>query len=407
MYIDNYIYPVSKRSLIFSGKMQGVVVKNQEYTQKDSVICVYIPKLMFGLPISDGGFTKTYTINTNKCLNTINKPKSSIRFNTQNFLTLPVVRVNNTLPPKYALGENVIVETLDRDIKNIVVLPYTLGEEQRRKDDKITTMVSNFKKFDNSDMTRDNTFGWELDSKNKLITIWTSKTSGEESGPEKGVYMISINAKSGQVIISDTGKRVFELNTDEDAFRMTNDAGSKIEMIGDTINMSAKTLNVTMTDEINLKSSKLNRKHDEIKTTATKDTEETDTMEIKGNDLKSNYNKTTIESSSYENKTSKWVTQSPISGFSAILTSASFSISPNAGSSPLPTAANFSSAGIMFSGSPCGISMGLARAQPLISTLMSMAAKLDAVGSHVGCPPTAVSVVASSASLITSTSNMG
>lgn len=407
MYIDNYTYPISKRSLLFSGKMQGVVVRNQEYTEKDSVIGVYIPKLMFGLPISEGAYLKSYNINTSKCLNTINKPKSTISTQIQNYLTLPVARVNNTLPPKYALGENVIVETLDKDIKNIIVLPYTLGEEQRRKDDKITTMVSNFKKYDNSDMTRDNTFGWELDSKNKLITIWTSKTGGEDSGPEKGVYMFSINASTGQVIISDSGKRIFELNTDEDAFRMTNEAGSKIEMVGDTINMSAKTLNIEMTDEINMKSSKLNREHDEIKTKATKDTEETDTMEIKGNDLKSNYNMTTIESSSYENKTSKWVTQSPISGFSAVLTSASFSISPSAGSMPLPTAANFSSAGIMFSGAPCGVSMGLARAQPLISTLMSMAAKLDAVGAHVSCPPTAVAVVASSAALITSTSNMG
>ena len=408
MYIKNFINPTSERSLLYGeNRMLGLVVKTSEEYKKDNVIGVFISKLMFGLPINNGAYEESVNIDKKNCLNSVNKSIGKNTLKIKNYITLQVSQTNNVLPPKYAKGENVWVASADRDLKNLFVLPYSLGETNKRKDDIWTLMVPNFERYDNSDMTRDNTFGFQIDTKNKIIGLWTSKTGGKSTGSEKGIYYFGINAKDGQIILSDSGKRIVKMKTDDDSLSYDNEAGSHLDITKDTLNAKFKHVKLEGTDDIEIKTKKLTRKCDKIYTDSDEDEEDVTKLKIHGNDLNSNYNNTKIESSSYENKTSKWKCDSPIAGFTKILTANSFSIWGNAGINPIPTCANISSSGIFSSGNPSTVSMGLAKAQPVINCLQSLAAKIDAVGAVVFCPPTSVAAVAATAPLITSQTCMG
>lgn len=408
MFIEDYRAPIGRPSLHYDEQTIGLVVKTPEEYGKDNIAGVYIPRLMFGLPISNGLYEETKSVSYSKCLNSKNKSIGSSSIKIKNYVSLQITQANNVIPPKYAKGENVFVGICDHDLKNMYILPYSFGEVNRRKDDIWTVMCPNLTKFSEPQLTLDNTYGIQIDTKNKLISLWTSFEDGKTSSPnEKGQYFIGLNPKDGSILISDSGKRTIEINSDEDRITMLNEAKTKIEEVKDTINMKAKHINIEASEDINIKSDKLNREHTDIKTKASTDTEETDTLDIKGNELTSDYNTTKVKSSSYENETSKFKTTSPISGFSGTLTSKDFSIFPSAGSQPSPTSPNISAEGIASMGKPCTTSLNLTRATPLISCLSAISAKLDAVASVVGCPPTAVSAVAAAAPNMISPSVLG
>jgi len=408
MYIQDLSDPISKPSLLYGNKMLGLVLKSPEDLEKDNVVGVWIGRLNFGLAIDKGAYENKVSIDSSRLLNSVNKKigKSSCTF--KNWVTVQVSQVCGINTPKLARGENVFVECCDNDLKNLYVLPYTLGESQKRKDDVWTVMCPNLSGFSNAKLTLENTFGIQINTKDKILSIWTGKTDGkDDSSNEKGTYYIGINAKEGQILLSDSGKRTITIDSENDQIIALNEAETKIEMAKDTINMVAKHMNIEVEEDINIKSKKMKREIDTIETKCSKDKEETDELEIKGNTLKSNYNDTKVESSSYENKTSKWKTDSPISGFTKVLTADSISIWPNAGMNPLAICANISNAGIFTSGYPSTPSMSLAKAQPLITVLSALASKVDTIGSIVYCPPTSVAAVAAAAPMIPSKSSMG
>lgn len=405
MRILDYNRPVGSRSLRYAEPTVGIVFKTPDETSLDNVISVYIPRLMFGISPGTGAMDETVSFGTSKIGNTGKKSFGKTSFESGNYINLQVASAYDHNTPKFAMGENVFISIVDSDLKNMYVLPYTLGETNRRKNDIWSVLVPNFKKHDEAPLTYDNTFGFQIDTRNKLISFWTSES---ECKDEKGVYYIGMNAKEGKILISDSGKRTITMSTDDDSISIVNEAESVIEMVKDVVNITThKTINIKADNDINVECKKLNRDCDNIKTTSKEDVEETDKLEIKGNEWSANYNKTTFQSTTFENTTTKWVTNSPISGFSAILTSASFSISPTAGSPPLPIAPNVSAAGIMTSGLPSMISMSLTKAQPLISVLMQIAAKVDCIAGCVGVPPTSVSAVSAALPLLPSMSVMG
>ncbi len=398
MYIENYIDPKPQRSLLYGDKSMGIVVKTPEELDKDNVVGVYIPRFMFGLPNGEGAYEKNISYDTKLILNSKNKKIGSTSFKSKNFVVLPIAQNGCIMSSRLVKGENVFIECCDRDIKNLYVLPFSLGDQVKRKDDVYTILVPNFKEWDESaSLSVDNSYGIQIDTRNKILSLWTSCEGGGETGDnEKGKYFISINSKEGKVLISDNGKRTWTLNTEEDSITEQNEAGCKIQMQEDTINMYApSTINIEADDEINIKSSKLNREHDDIKTTASTDTEETDTLEIKGDKLTSTYDETKVESKSYENKTNKWKTDSPISGFTKILTANEFDISSNAGVNPPPTAPIYTSSGQLKAGNPSTAALPVTLFMPTSIVLNAIAAKLDGICSIVGVPPTCVAAVAS------------
>ena len=398
MYIDNYIDPKPRRSLLYGEKSIGIVVKTPEELERDNVVGVYIPRFMFGLDNKKGAYEENKSVTTDKILNSKNKSIGSKKFKSKNYLTLPIAQSGCASSSRLVKGENVFIECCDKDIKNLYVLPFSLGDQVRRKDDVFTILIPNFKEWNESPVLNiENTYGLQIDTRSKILSLWTTcEGGGETSDNEKGKYMISINPKEGKILVSDSGKRALTINTDEDSIIEQNEGGCKIEMVKDTINMYApSTINIEADDEINLKSSKLNREHDDIKTSASTDTEETDTLEIKGSKLTSTYDTTKVESKSYENKTNKWKTDSPISGFTKILTANSFSVWGNAGSNPPATAPTFDSKGNLKAGNPSVASLPVTLFMPTSIVLNSIAAKLDGACSALGIPPTAVAAVAS------------
>lgn len=408
MFIEDYRAPIGRPSLHYDEQTIGLVVKTPEEYGKDNIAGVYIPRLMFGLPISNGLYEDTVSVSYSKCMNSKNKTLGDSSIKIKNYVTLQIAQSNNVIPPKYAKGENVFVGICDRDLKNMYILPYGFGEVNRRKDDIWSVMCPNLTSASEPQLTLDNTYGIQIDTKNKLISIWTSYEDGKTSSAnEKGQYFIGLNPKEGSILISDSGKRTIEINSDEDRITLQNEAMTKIEEVKDTINLKAKHINIEAEEDINVKSETLNREHTDIKTKATTDTEETDTLDIKGNELSCDYNTTKLKSSEYSNETSMVKVTSPISGFSGVLTGASVSISPTAGQQPAPTAPNVSDAGIAMLGLPNSVSMGLTRAQPLTQCLIAIASKVDAVASAVGCPPSASAAVAAAAPSMVSPSVMG
>lgn len=414
MYIENYLNPKPVRSLRYGEKSIGLVVKTPDELEKDNLAGVYIPRYMFGLSVAEGAYEKDISFKTDKIVNSKNKTIGSNKLKIKNYVNLPIAQAGNFMSPKLVKGENVFIESCDRDIKTMYILPYTMGDQSRRVGDQISLMVPNFEKQGESpNLDLDNSYGFQMDTVNKIITIWTSFEGGDKgdgtSNKEKGRYMISINAADGIVSINDTGKRDIVINSQDDKIKLTNEENSFIDIKGDTMTLSAKTINLVAKDgDINFESSNLSRKHDEIKTSSKKDTEEIDTLEMKGKKFTTDFSSTICKCDTYEcTANSKWKCTCSISGFSGTLTSNGYAVSSNAGVMPPPTAATLNSSGILMSGNPSLSSLPLAVGPITLTLLSTIGAKVDAIGAVIGVPPTCAAAIASAGTQLLSKNAMG
>ena len=114
---------------------------------------------------------------------------------------------------------------------------------------------------------------FQIDTINQVIGLWTTKVNDEKS-----VYTFGINAAEGKILISDDGKRTIEVVTDDDSITIQNEKNSKWQMVGDTINIEAGTINIKAKNDINIESSTISRKIDKIKTESSEDIEEVDKL---------------------------------------------------------------------------------------------------------------------------------
>jgi hypothetical protein len=401
MYIDNYLKPQITPALHYTDQTIGTILKTNEELKKDNILGVYIPKLMFGLPVKNGPYEKTVSIDTSKILNSKNKKIGSTSLKVKNYVVLPVSITPNINTPKYSCGENVIVDFADKDIKSAYILPYSFGDTNRRKTDIITVFVNNFKE-DQEELGLHNIYALQLDTKNQMASIFTSDNNGE-----KGVYTFTLNGKDGTILISDSGKRKILMSTDDDSIVLENEAESKFSMIDKVMSMKADILNIEMDSEINMKTSKITRKADVIETEASEDKEKIDKLTLNGNDYTMEYNNQILKGSSHENTTSKFKVDSPIAGFTQTLTSNQFSISPNAGVQPPVTAATINPAGIAMFGNPSSSALPLAIAPATISALIAISAVVDGLGAAHCIPPVLVANISTLAASITSKCAMG
>lgn len=381
MRIEDFSNPTASKSLRYDRRSIATVVKVSDDTGADNVLGVYIPRLMFGLPISTGPYDKSINVDTSKIKNKKNKTIGKTSIKIRNYCILPIAVIPNSDTPHFVLGENVFVDMADSDLKTMFILPYSLGEVNRRQYDQYTIRCPSLSK-PGDEMTPDNTYGFQINTEDQIISLWTS-----QNNKEKSTYAIFINAKDGKMTISDGGKRVIDVDTENDSILIQNEKESKVELVGDIVNIKCGTLNIEAADDINIKAKNMKREVDNVKSTITEDQEEVDKLNIKGNEFKGEYNKQEWSGSEYKNKTNKWVVDSPISGFTKVLTADSFSISPNAGMNPLPTCANWSNAGIGSFGNPAVASLPLVKFMPLNIALNMITATVDSIGSIYGIPP--------------------
>ena len=401
MYIENYLNPKSTRSLRYAEQTPGLVVKSNAETGKDNVLGVYIPRLMFGLSPSKGAYENTIAFGTSKLLNSKNKSIGGNSLTIRNYVELSIATIPNINTPQFVCGENVMIDFADSDIKSAYILPYSFGDLNRRTTDDVTFMVPNFKKPGETPSIS-NTYGFQLNSRDQIISIWCSKNNGEKSD-----YAIIINAAEGKVLVSDSGKRAITIDTEKDNIQIKNEGGSSIDLTKDVIDMVCGTLNIKAKNDINITSTNMKRKVDNISTESTKDEEKIDQLSLKGNTYKREYNKQTVEGSSYEHKTSKWACTSPISGFSGKLTSASYTISSAAGTMPPPTNMTITEAGVGLFGSPNTPSIPVAKALPVISSLLAIAGVVDSLCSIECIPPTLSGVISGITAMMSSSNITG
>ena len=394
MTIDDFSFIKPHRSLRYAEPTPGVVVKTGEDTGKDNILGVYIPRLMFGLPINKGASETSISLDTSKIVNTKNKSIGSKSLKVKNYVKLPVASIPNIAPPHFIYGENVQIAMADKDIKSMYIMPHTLGEVNRRLTDMWTIMCPNFKQAEET-LGSDNTYGFQIDTINQILGFWTTKNNGEKSK-----YAFAVDAKDGTVTLSDDGKRVFKITTNKDRIEIFNEAGSKFFMEKGKCRLECEDLEVIVKNSIKEEAKKMERKIENIKTESTEDVEEIKKFTIKGNEFKGEYTKQEWSGSSYKNKTSKWVVDSPISGFTKTLTANEFHIWPNAGMNPLPTCANIDSSGIASFGTPAMTAMPLVKCTPLMTTLSLITAKVDMLGCCVSVPPALAAVVSAMAPVI-------
>jgi hypothetical protein len=400
MYIDNYLKPRVNPSLHYAERTPAVIVKTNEELGQDNMLGVYIPRLMFGLPIGNGAYEREVSIDSSKLLNSKNKKIGANTLTVKNYVELTVSMNPNIIMPKYVNGENVIVDFADKDLKSAYILPYSFGDTNRRKTDILTIFVNNFQEEQEA-ADLHNIYALQLDTKNQMISIFTS-----QNNKEKGVYTFAINAKDGVVLIGDSGKRKIQIKTDDDSISMINEAESEITMRDTVINMKADVLNIEMTSEVNIWTSRLYREADNIESYATEDKEHIDSMFRDGNDYTMEYNNQLLKGSSHKNITSKFVVESPISGFSQVLTCNQFSIYNNPGNSPLPSSATIDSAGIAkFANATAALP--LAVAPPTIAALTTISAMVDGLGAIHRIPPLLSAIISGMTPTISSKAAFG
>jgi hypothetical protein len=381
MYIADYSHPSISPTLHYAEQTHALIVKTNTELGKDNVLGVYIPKLMFGLPIKNGAYENTISIGTDKILNSKNKKIGSTTLKTKNYVVLPVSINPNINMPKYVNGENVIVDFADKDIKSAYILPYSFGDTNRRKTDIITLFVNNFSEEGESPDTH-NIYALQLDTKNQVASIFTSDTNGE-----KGVYTFAINGNDGSILISDSGKRKIQIKTDDDSITMINEAKSEITMKDTVIDMKADILNIDMRSEINMKTNKITREANSIESTAMEDTENIVSLVLKGNTYDMEYNTQTLKGTSHENTTCVFKVIAPIAGFSEMLTTKNFCMFLSPGLFPTPVSPSINTLGVAMFGTPSLASLPLASAPQTIAALTLISAIVDGLCALHCIPP--------------------
>ena len=401
MYIDDFRNAISVESLHYDVKTTGTVVKDHKDTGKDSILGVFIPRLMFCLDLQDGIKETTLSTDTSKLLNSVNKDIGKKSLKTKNYINLPVASIPNMLTPKYKKGENVQIDFVDRDIKFPYILPYQFGNEtDRRLTDTVHYWVPNFKN-PSEKITFKNTYGLMLDSKNQIITLYTSKNNGE-----KGTYTVTINAKDGKLVASDSGKRSFGIDTDKDEVYMVNEAKSEISMKKGDILIKCKNLTEEVQNKIKITSTTMEEEYKQMKTKSNTWKGEVTSYEFKGTKWKTEYTVAEDKHTKYDQSAKLWKVDCPLSSFTTILTTDSIFVGAPAGLPPLPTFANINKAGIAMMGNPAVASMPAAVAPFTIAALTTVGTVVDVLLALFGIPPICVTTISSLSPQIISRTTM-
>ena len=241
----------------------GIVIKPQSELDDRPMLGLVIPKFMLGYEFKDGVTAQDidFAINNSKCVNEDSDSYWDSSIVIKNYIIVrPYLNQNQHLPT-FTVGDKVIVTMIDDDIKTLAFLPYTINRLGQRKTDKYIVNVPG-NPNENTEVGEVNSYFFKMDSNEDIqkIVIQTSKENGEVCS-----HTIELNSKDGLLTITDNEDRKIEIDTQNDSI-ITTTSGTKIEQIGDTINMQGDTLNIKMDSKISM---------------------ETDTIEVKSNSIKS------------------------------------------------------------------------------------------------------------------------
>ena len=254
----------------------GIVIKTAEELG-GTKLGLYIPKFMLGYSMSNGDVAKdsNIKISKNKCINDDSfgefwKKEVTIK----NYITVyPYLNQNQSMP-QYVIGDKVIVQMIDNDLKTLAFLPYSINRLGQRATDKCMFSVP-ANPEENTAITEDNVYFFKLDSTKKVIILSTSDKNGEQS-PQT----ISIDGENGQIVITDNKERLWIMDTKEDSI-ITQTSGSTITQKAGDITLEGDNITLKATDKTII---------------------ESDVLEVKVNTLESKAKKASIEYNKLDHK---------------------------------------------------------------------------------------------------------
>lgn len=263
----------------------GIVIKLAE--ELDNVkLGLYIPKFMLGYTMTDGDIAQESiaSIDDSKCVNDSSnsdfwKPSITVK----NYITVHPYLNQNQSMPYYTIGDKVLVQMIDNDIKTLAFLPYSLNNLKQRAVDKCMFSVpANPEEL--VDLTEDNVYFFKMDSKMKAIILSTSEENGETTS-----HKIVMDGENGQIIITDNKDLSWTMDTKNDKVTTTT-SGTTITQEANNINMTADNITLDVNEKFAVN---------------------TDVMEISANTIKEEALKAEYEFDKFKQNTDngEWVIQ--------------------------------------------------------------------------------------------------
>lgn len=283
-----------ENSIKYTDNTVGTIVKT-ETDMGMNQLGVFVPKLQMGMSktLGNGPTESDESISYEKIINADNPEIGDKKVSTRNFFKVSMLNIGsgNILMPKYQLGESVMIGFIDDDIRNMFIYPYSTNVHSLRSGDKFTILANAKSETDDSYtvIDKNNSYGIEIntDSEVQTLQIYTSMANKEASK-----FNIFMDGKNGVMSISDNDGNAYTINTERGSVTMaTSEGKSVIEMIKDTINIKASTLNIDIENDINIESSTIESKCDELKSKASTITYDYDDFTIKGSNFLCESNK--------------------------------------------------------------------------------------------------------------------
>lgn len=251
-FIDERLLELSKSLDYTNKKTIGIVVKTAEEVGMSNVLGLYIPKLLLGMSYEEPK-EENIEINYDKIVNHENNQIGKTSVESRNYFLVMGLSDPNLSIPAYGKYEKVFVDFIDSDIKSMYYQIHTLANPGKRKGDKfrIGAISENIEqKNQDVESSKNNFYYMEFDTQNQRIIIQNSQVNNE-----KYMYSILLDAKNGTLSLSD-GKRILNMNSNEDRVTIQNEADSLITLQDDNIDIQTNKLTITADSEIKIKTKK-------------------------------------------------------------------------------------------------------------------------------------------------------
>lgn len=138
---------------------------------------------------------------------------------------------NRLTPPSVARGERVVVYSAG---DSGFYYWRSIDDSSKRKRETFVFAIAAKKDFDNTPLTTENSYFFEVSSENQSFTFSTNQAGGEVCK-----WVIHGSGKDGTLSVSDGDDLGIELNSPDDSVAMTNHAGSEISIKQGKLKMQA------------------------------------------------------------------------------------------------------------------------------------------------------------------------
>jgi hypothetical protein len=310
----------------------GIVIKDRDETGKNT-LGLYIPRFMMGIDIKEAEgkpYEKSVSFSSSKIKNSINKNIGQGNCMIQNYLEVPCFLLPNVDMPRFVHGERVMVTFADQDIKSPTFFPFSVQDTKKRRDDIVAFRIPS-KPTDTEEITDDNSYYLELNSKEQYVKLHTANAN-EENNP----FTFLVNAKEGIIKLEDDSGRSFEWNYNEDYQLFTTDGGISFKMMDTKVTCECEDFELLANTSIHMKTSKWNVEADEGTFEITTHKTKTTSLETEGSTYKHKYPQTQYEGTLFQGKFPTVLWDTPAYSVTGVVLMAGFAMGPSPAAAPAP-----------------------------------------------------------------------